>query len=460
MSKKHSNVVKFRRPININVGVVICTAIFLYLIIFSLITLSRDKITIYEVVKGQSANEFSSEYKALILRSESVTTAEKSGYINFYSGEASSVPIGGKVYAIDESGYVNDALKEAAAGDEALISDKSGTINATISQFNNKFNEIDFDEVYDFKYNLNSQLIDNITNTIIEQINSNGGFNISFVTSPVSGTMTHYTDGMEGLSEADITKDIFSADYKKKNIGSNDLVEEGAPIFKIVTSETWYLYIPLTDEDVEAYKDKTSLKIKILNDDLVTNADFEIISIGDQQFGKFKFDKYMIRYLSERFLDVCIYKDSSEGFKIPKSSVTTKEFYIIPTAYASKGGDSNEIGFNKQQFNEDGSTSVVFVTPTIYKQTDDYYYIDDDALTSGDVVVMNDSTSTYQVSATESLQGVYNVNAGYTSFRLIDIIAEANEYYIVDENTYYGLANYDNIILDASTVVENEVVFQ
>ena len=58
---------------------------------------------------------------------------------------------------------------------------------------------------------------------------------------------------------------------------------------------------------------------------------------------------------------------------------TTKEFYIIPTAYASKGGDSNEIGFNKQQFNEDGSTSVVFVTPTIYKQTDDYevevYYL-------------------------------------------------------------------------------------
>ncbi len=460
MSKKHSNVVKFRRPININVGVVICTAIFLYLIIFSLITLSRDKITIYEVVKGQSANEFSAEYKGLILRSEAVTNADKSGYINFYAGEGSAVPVGGKVYAIDENGSVNDALKEAAAQDEALISDKSGTIQAYISQFNNKFNEVDFDNVYDFKYNLNSQLIDNITNSIIEQINSGGGFNISFVTSSISGTMTHYTDGLEGLNEADLSSDIFSADYTKKTIGSNDLVESGAPIFKIITSEKWYLYIQLSDEDMETYKDKTSLRIKILNDDLVTNAAFEIVTINGENFGKFTFDKYMVRYLSDRFLDICIYKDTGEGFKIPISSVTEKDFYIIPVAYGTKGGDSDEIGFNKQVFNDDGTTSVVFVKPTIYKQSDDYYYIDNDILSSGDIIIMNDSTSTYQISATESLQGVYNVNAGYTSFRLIDIIAQANEYYIVDEDTYYGLANFDNIILDASSVVENEVVFQ
>ncbi len=62
---------------------------------------------------------------------------------------------------------------------------------------------------------------------------------------------------------------------------------------------------------------------------------------------------------------------------------------------------------------------------------------------------------------TGSLQGVYNINKGYSVFRQIEILAENNEFYIVQKGTRYGLNVYDHIILDADAVEgEGVLVYQ
>ena len=62
---------------------------------------------------------------------------------------------------------------------------------------------------------------------------------------------------------------------------------------------------------------------------------------------------------------------------------------------------------------------------------------------------------------TGSLQGVYNINKGYSAFRQIEILAENNEFYIVQKGTRYGLNVYDHIILDADAVEgEGVLVYQ
>ena len=48
--------------------------------------------------------------------------------------------------------------------------------------------------------------------------------------------------------------------------------------------------------------------------------------------------------------------------------------------------------------NHAGDTgSVTLVQPTIYYETDDFYYIDDETVSAGDVVVKNNSSGTYTI---------------------------------------------------------------
>ena len=130
--------------------------------------------------------------------------------------------------------------------------------------------------------------------------------------------------------------------------------------------------------------------------------------------------------------------------------------------YLTQGGDSSESGFNKEVYSESGS-SVVFVPATIYYSEEDNYYIEmggENGFNAGDYIVKPDSTDRYQIGASASLQGVYNINKGYAVFKQIDVLASNDEYYTIKKNMTYGLAVYDHIVLDASTVSEGELIYQ
>ncbi|MFQ9934502.1 MAG: HlyD family efflux transporter periplasmic adaptor subunit, partial [Lachnospiraceae bacterium] len=214
--------------------------------------------------------------------------------------------------------------------------------------------------------------------------------------------------------------------------------------------------------DADKYKDDTRMKIKVLSDGREITGDFSIVSIDGQSYGKIQLNRYMSTYVKDRFLELQIVEEQIEGLKIPKTSVVEKEFYTIPVEYMGRGGDSSDMGFFKKTYDENQNESIVFVTPTIYKATDEFYYIDtsdESVLKEGDFVVMADSSDSYRIGAREALKGVYNVNNGYCVFRNISILTETGEYYLVDTETSYGLKVYDHIVIDGSMVKENQVVF-
>ena len=57
------------------------------------------------------------------------------------------------------------------------------------------------------------------------------------------------------------------------------------------------------------------------------------------------------------------------------------------------------------------------------------------------------------------LKGVYNVNKGYAVFRRIEPLQEGDEYVIIKKGTSQGVSIYDHIALNASTVVEDAVIY-
>ena len=83
--KKNKKVVRYRRPLNINVGMIIFALIFLYMAFYLYTYLRRDKVEFYEVVEGSIVND--TRHTGIIFRTEEPKYTDRAGNINFYLRE-------------------------------------------------------------------------------------------------------------------------------------------------------------------------------------------------------------------------------------------------------------------------------------------------------------------------------------------------------------------------------------
>lgn len=463
MATARSNkVVKYRKPRQINIGIIIFAIILVYLIISVAIYFSRNKISIYEVTTQGSITK-EKYYTGVAIREEHISFANAAGYINYYVKEGEKAAIGDLIYSMDESGRVFSKLSESENSDSLTDADLN-SLKSTILGFQYNFSNLDFQSVYDFKTDMSYDLLELINANNMENlslaINTAGGedfFQLYYANE--SGIVAYYTDGLESLTPETISEKTFAMEsYSRINTKSTDLLESGNSVYKLVTDDKWSIMFPLDEEDIEKYGNRTRLTIQFTKDDFRVTPNFSIVTNASGTYGKLDFTKYMVRYISDRFLTFEIIDSVETGLKIPVSSVTEKSFYMIPVEYYAVSGTTT--GFNIEVYNEVGESSIKMEPATIYFATDTHYYVDPSVFSLGTYVVKLDSNERYQIGPTASLTGVYNVNKGYAIFRQIEIIAENDEYYIIKPNTKYGLSLYDHIVLDGKTVTENQVLYQ
>ena len=79
-------------------------------------------------------------------------------------------------------------------------------------------------------------------------------------------------------------------------------------------------------------------------------------------------------------------------------------------------------------------------------------------LSPGDILLQPNGPETYVISKRATLIGVYNMNKGYAAFKQIHILAQNDEYAIVESNTKYGLSVYDYIVLNQEAVKVNQFI--
>lgn len=465
MAKKNKKIVRYKRPLNINVGTIIFAIIFLYLM-FSVYTyLKREKIQFYEVVDGGIVS--SKMYNGLILREEQVRNTDRTGYINYYLREGKRASVNSRIYSLDETGNLEEQLKESAGDGSSLSDDSLSDLKKQLTSFVLSFRDQDFSSIYDARYSLENSVMEYSSFGALDQLDKlaqESGAVFEQVRTDVSGVVSYAFDQYETVTTADIDADSFNQEKYTKTLNkSGALLESGSPAYKIITSEDWSIVFPLTSEEAALYADKTTVKVLFRNYSLSTPAAYSTFTGKDgASYGKLDFTKYMEQFLSDRFIDFEIETDQKDGLKIPVSAVTEKSFYLIPTEYMTQGGDSTDSGFNKEVYTESG-TSVVFVPTTIYYSDDNFYYVemdDKNGFKAGDYVVKPNSPDRFQIGQTASLKGVYSINKGYTVFKQIDILDSNNEFYTIRRNTAYGLSVYDHIVLDASLVEEGQLLYQ
>ncbi len=475
MAKKPQKVVRYPRSSqrglrafirNINIGKLIFLVIFIYML-FSVYTYwSREKIQPYEVTEGAIVND--RNYTGIILRKETTQYLDTSGYVNYYVREGRRVAVGTSICSVDETGSLAQKLEEMGQGQSVLSDSDLSEIKKSLTSYSLAYNDNRFGNVYDVEYSLESLIMEYSNFGAMSQgedLAEKLGGNFKQLKAPVSGIVSYAVDSYENLDETSINADVFDrTGYSRLTIKTGQPAETGTPAYKVITDDTWSVVFPLGEEDLAQFGDKTSLKINFPSENLTMNGAFSVLTGTDgKTYGKLDFKRFMIQFEADRYVDFEVVTEEVKGLKIPLSSVASKDFYRVPAEYLTTGGDGNDSGFNKEVYSDQG-TSIVFVPATIYYSDEESCYIDmgeEEGIHAGDYLIKPGSQDRYQVGQTGSLQGVYNINKGYSVFRQIEILAENNEFYIVQKGTRYGLNVYDHIILDADAVEgEGVLVYQ
>lgn len=463
MAGHNSDILKFRRKPK--AAIFIFIIILIYIIAFTYIYLSKAKVRTYEVYAGSLTSN--TIYTGLAVRSEEVFNSEYSGNINYYHRESIKAKNGDTIYTVDETGRVSQLLAQLNDDKNTLSNENLKEIKSTLNTFKVSYTGDNFNNVYNLKTDINAIVLEAINNNLISNldslISSTGSQNLfQTIKTPKSGIVVYSTDGYENFSEDKLDNNIFKkSSYDKKNLKGESIIVKNSPVYKLITNEAWNVYIPLTDSDIQRYEltGKKSVKIRFVKDNLITTPAFSIITKNGQKFGKLTFDRYMIRYVTDRFLDVELMASTDTGLKIPVSSLVEKDFYVIPKDFLTTGGNSNSYGFISEYYTQDNKLMTQFRETDIYCTFDGMCYVSTNDFKAGDNIIKQNSSERYLVGSKKPLTGVYCANTGYTSFRLVEITDRNDEYCIIKKDTKFGISVYDHIILDAEKIGENLMIY-
>lgn len=458
--KKPININKYRRPLNINIGIVIFAVMFIYILICIFLFFTKSHVNRYEVRSGSLS--ISNVYEGVVIREEYIVSANSSGYVNYFAREGEHLAKGDLVYTVDQSGRMAEILQDNNS--EILLSGNDlSELRSDFIQFAHNYSDKRFNQVYDFSYDVEGTVL-KLTNYNmlgnLQSIQTNG--TVSFCYAPRSGVVVYHVDGLESLTPELVNMDNVSSQNEEKELFiNNSLVGGSDPVYKMIISEQWSLVVPVENERVPRLEKEGYVEIKFLKNQYTSWAKVNVLGRDeDYTFVELQFNNSMITFAKDRYLEIEMILDNDVGLKIPNSAIVEKEFYIIPKEYLTRGGNGSNTGFMREVYDENGNVSTEFVAASIYSESDTDYYVDTSILRPGDYLCMEDSIEKYPVSKVGTLVGVYNINKGFADFKEITVLYSNDEYSIVKSNTRYGLTEYDYIVLDAESINEDDFIYE
>lgn len=458
---RKKKIVRYRRPFYLNIVLVVFLFLLVYLGIQVYYLHTGEGLQICEVAEGSLVKD--NTFQGIVWRDEQIVTADTAGYVNYYLREKKRTAVSDLVCTLDESGKMQDLLDQnQAAGVSSLSEENLKELRNELFQFDKSFDLMDFSSIYDVQTELDNILFELINLETMNGIGSSGsteGIVFKRCYAPYSGIVMYTLDGFESLSTDTVTADTFNqSKYEKKVVEAGSMVGVGQAIYKTVTSEDWSVFFPLSHENREEYGIEDNIfTVRFAKNGLTMRANYSTFYGADGElYGRLDFNRYMIQFIEDRYLEFDIITAEITGLKIPTTAIVDREFFVIPVDYLAYGGNSDEEGFFLQSLVE-GQARPSFQEATVYYRDEEYCYVDTEAFKVGDYLVKPDSTETYLIRNKASLPVVYNMNKGYAVFKIVDILNSNEEYTIVSMNTAYGLNLYDRIAIDGSNVKNGEI---
>ncbi len=480
-----SLLLKIRSIFGRNIVTFVFGLLFLYIVSSVIFYFTSTHIETYQVTQGPlSRNE---TYTGLALHTEALVSAESSGYISYYAREGDKINANGAVYSLTMAKQLDS---QPVLSHEDLIEIRQNMLN-----FSKSFDPSNFNKTYNFKYQLKGSILqyagvtgNTSTPVALTMEDLQGGSpalgvseSITYGDQTISkagtdGIILYMKDNYCGKTLEDLTAEDFNQNsYRETDLKTDKMVSVGDDIYTIISDERWSLIIPLTEKQAAKLSNRSAIRVKFLKDDMTQSGSISIIEIDGGKYGKIDFNKGLVRYSTDRFLDIELVTNTVTGLKIPLSSIVTKDFYTISSDYELVTDDSSSVSFLVSERNSEGETVTRVVKPTIYASFENEvnvipgedqsvsasytYYVDTSAFKKGDVIIKEQSPQEkFIVGDMAALEGVFSINQGFAVFRRIEILDQNEEYAIVARNTPYGLIRYDHIVKNADKVKEEDIL--
>lgn len=457
--KQENRIIQMNKTIRANAATLVIAAVLLYVVISVFSSLGKESVTIYQVSKGDISNDIS--LQGLAIRDEIIINSSKSGYICYYITDGEKVKKNSTVCTIDESGDIQRTVEDSETYNSLLSASDYESIRSLISSYKLSYSDVTFYNAYSFETSANNKVFE-LTNEILMQQAGATGRKLSTITASDSGLVTYYIDGYENyeISEQIQASDFDKAGYEKKAMKSGDYTEAGSAVVKIIPSEKWNIVAPISTEQMAEIEGSSYITFRINNSNFTITMPYSILTGADGNYINIAIDKYMSNYLSDRFVTIEIIQSDESGLKIPTSALVEKGVYKIPLNYLSAGSNqSSENRINLQRTDENGNQTIQQMQPKIYKTDDRFAYIDPEGIEDSDVLFNITSNETISASLLElySLTGVYFANQGIAEFRRVSVLKTIDEFVLIESGE--ELKAYDNIVLDADSVTENQLIY-
>lgn len=429
-------------------------------------------------------------YTGLIVRQEYVVSSNRSGHPFYQFAEGDYVSKNAVVCTVKDTNSTDDIESKLDKLDKDILKNqKSRTdlsafsedisrlednIQHVVDSYAGKSMKTDASYLYDMKEQV--QTFMNQRNEIWLTENVGGlsqlteeksqyeqqlAENLSTIRAETSGVLSFGYDGLEDTLTPEALESIQKGqigDRKTTYISKAKAVAEGDPLFKIVSSNQWYIVAYLSNSATAnwAKGENKTLNLQLDDEVIQVSAKIESTEIGEKET-KVVFSTYeqMNAFLNDRVLEFYLEEATIEGLKVPNDAIVEKSLLSVPKACIAES-----LG-NKGVLLANGANTKFLPVSIISYDNENFYVDQNGGLKLGDVILQGtgEDATQYTVSSLSPKTGVYVANSSMAKFVTIEILDQNQEYAIIRSGTTYGLQAYDLIVSDAKNIKEGQSLY-
>ena len=439
---------------------------------------SKERFPLYEVPKGELISQ-NQNFQGFILRDEICYTAPEDGCINYYIAAGRRASAGSTVYTLDKNGEFSQMILSSSGNGQNLSEEELEKIVQRMKNLQLTFDGMNFQDVYQARNAIAAAVMDSLTAAAVEALNETMGISgFIRIETERSGIVSLTSDRYDEWTQEQLTVSCLTPkDYSRSVSMAGEEKETGDFVYKIIPDDSFDVYFQMDPDEMARYGSDLnasvpiSVSVYLEKIKQTVQAELMLAQTSDgETVCRLSFSKYGSNYVNDRYIDFAIQNEDTYGMKIPVSSVMQKEFFLISPEYVISQEGSSALGVSKQT--ESGETVFAvfdqYVAETQTTQLENgeeaeetvWYYVRAEELSIGDVLVSNDGATTTPIISTVPVDGVYEANQGYAEFKIVTILqtTEDNAYYLVSPKVRYGIAAYDYIVIDGSSVEEGQVL--
>ena len=482
-----------RKPRRMRVNRVLPLFVFAAIAIYlvgQMLTMTAKSAEVNVETVGYGGLDTPARYTGLIVRDEYVVKSNRSGQPFYQFSEGEYVSKNAVVCTVKDTGSTNELESKLDQVDKDIL--KSQKTRSDLSAFSEDITRIedniqrtvdtyagnamksDANYLYDMKEQVQSFMtqrnqiwlsenVESLSKLSLEknQYEQQLAQNMSALTAKESGIVAFSYDGLEETLTSETVGDVKKAqigENKPKYISKAKYVSEGDPLFKIITSNQWYIVSYLPNSAVVNWaKGETKVMNLQLDDDVIPiNAKIAALEAGEKET-KVTFSTYqqMTHFLNSRTLEFYLAGAVTEGLKVPNDAIVEKSLITIPKECLQESlGKEGVLLVN--------GDNAKFIATIVASRDEENYYIEQTGeLKLGDVILhgTGETATNFTIATLTPRTGVYVANSSMAKFVTIDILEQNQEYAIIRSGTTYGLQVYDLIVSDAKNIKEGQNLY-